>query len=339
MKYHVETSIAVRTLCVSERQNMFQKKSGSEKWSFSEKLILGGILVSIAVIIISIFVSFRPFTWEDLKHTAAELKAHAASLLVQLEEWSETLSPSMMGISKDDTILTLKAAERPDLFWETADIDGGGSVSHMDHTGEVGKASDFNDSSPNDGLKDVIYSCILDTSLGPMVYYNQGDIRWRDYLYGGQDPMSRYGCGPTCVAMVINSFGTASVSPIEMADWSAQNGGYATHSGSYHNLIPDSISAFGLNIESVTERTPENAAELLRSGHLLIALMGKGSLTEKGHFIVIAQLCENGNVYIADPANYENSVKEWDLRLLMDELKKSYDFGGPLWAVSLPDEG
>lgn len=315
---------------------MFQKKNASNKWTLPEKLILGGILASITVIVVRLSAFFLPFTWDDFQNMAAGLRVHAASLLAQIQEWGENLSPTVLGHAKDDDVLALKAAGRPDLFWESADIDGGGSLSRMDRTGEVGRASDFSDSSA-DYEEDMIYSCILDTALGPMVYYNQGDIRWRDYLYGGLDPMCRYGCGPTCVAMVINSFGTADVSPVEMADWSAQNGGYATHSGSYHNLIPDSISAFGLNIESVTKRTPENAAQLLQTGHLLIALMGKGSLTEKGHFIVIAQLCENGNVYIADPANYENSVKEWDLQLLMDELKKCYDYGGPLWAVSLPE--
>ncbi len=112
-------------------------------------------------------------------------------------------------------------------------------------------------------------------------------------------------------------------------------GGYARHGGSYHNLIPDSLSAFGLQVDSVTERTAENAASLLESGHILVALMGRGSLTQNGHFIVITQLCNNGNVYIADPANYENCTKEWNLQQLMDELKRVYDHGGPLWAVSM----
>ena len=67
--------------------------------------------------------------------------------------------------------------------------------------------------------------------------------------------------------------------------------------------------------------------------------MGKGTLTDNGHFIIIAQLTENGNVYIADPANYENSTKEWDLQQLINELKRSYDSGGPLWSVSLNPEG
>ena len=123
--------------------------------------------------------------------------------------------------------------------------------------------------------------------------------------------------------MLINSFTSTAVSPVEMADWSAANGYYARQSGSYHGLIPGSLSAFGLQVESVTDRTADNARSLLNSGHVLVALMGRGALTQNGHFIIIAQLSPSGNVYIADPASYENSTKEWDLQQLMDELKES----------------
>ena len=209
-------------------------------------------------------------------------------------------------------------------------------ISQMVRTDELGEISDMNAESVFPP-QDTIYSCMLDTAMGPLLYYNQGDIRWKEYLYGGQDRISKYGCGPVCVAMIINSFSSQGVTPVEMADWSAANGYYARQSGSYHGLIPGSLSAFGLQVESVTERTPERVSELLSSGHVLVALMGKGSLTQNGHFIIIAQLCGNGNVYIADPASYENSTKEWDLQLLMNELKRSYDSGGPLWAVSYRD--
>lgn len=49
-------------------------------------------------------------------------------------------------------------------------------------------------------------AAILDTCMGPMYYYNQGDTRWSSYLYGGSDPMLQYGCGPTAAAMLISSF-------------------------------------------------------------------------------------------------------------------------------------
>ena len=143
------------------------------------------------------------------------------------------------------------------------------------------------------------------------------------------------------VAMLVSSFSLegGTVNPQDMAEWAAANGHFATHSGSYHSLIPGSLEAFGLQVESVTDRTSDNARQLLNSGHVLVALMGRGALTQNGHFIIIAQLSSNGNVYIADPASYENSTKEWDLDLLMNELKKSYDSGGPLWAVSLSADG
>lgn len=183
----------------------------------------------------------------------------------------------------------------------------------------------------------AIYDAVLETSLGPMIYYNQGDSRWRDYLYGGADPMHTYGCGPTAVAMLITSFSPqhAAVTPVDMANWAAEHGHYAPQGGSYRSLIQSSLSAFGFQVKSVKDRSVANASALLSSGHVLVALMGPGALTDGGHFIIITQLLEDGTVTIADPNNMENSQKPWDLNLLMSELKKVSDSGAPLWAVSL----
>lgn len=106
-------------------------------------------------------------------------------------------------------------------------------------------------------------------------------------------------------------------------------------SGSYHSLIPSVLTAYGFQVESVTDHSPQNAASLLSSGHILVALMGKGSLTQNGHFVLITKLLPDGNVSIADPNSFDNSTCEWELPLLMDELKKVYDSGAPLWAVSM----
>ena len=180
-------------------------------------------------------------------------------------------------------------------------------------------------------------AAILDTSMGPMYYYNQGDIRWSSYLYGGSDPMLQYGCGPTAAAMLISSFtnGGEAITPVTIADWSSANGDYAPQSGSYHSLIPSVLTAYGFQVESVTDHSPQNAASLLSSGHILVALMGKGSLTQNGHFVLITKLLPDGNVSIADPNSFANSTCEWELPLLMGELKKVYDSGAPLWAVSM----
>ena len=205
-------------------------------------------------------------------------------------------------------------------------------------SGEMGEIEDF-DSSLMAGAEENTYYYIMDSAMGPMIYYNQGDSRWADYLYGGTDPIRSHGCGPTAAAMVISSFSPASLTPPEAAEWAASNGFYARGQGSYHSLITGSLTAYGLNVQSVTERSQEHVSDLLKEGSILIALMGKGSLTQNGHFIIITQILENGNVRIADPNSYSNSTKEWKLSQLLSELKQSRDSGAPLWAVSLPSEG
>ena len=184
------------------------------------------------------------------------------------------------------------------------------------------------------------YNVYLDTAMGPMSYYNQHDSHWGSYLYGGQDTISKYGCGPTTAAMIVSAFGNVngSITPKEMANWSASYGYFAPKSGSYHDYIPAVLSAFDLIVDSVKdgERTPEHVAELLNSGHILVALMGKGALTNGGHFIIITKQNPNGTVCIADPNSYNNTNKEWNPAQLMRELKKNYDAGGPLWSVRAP---
>ena len=183
------------------------------------------------------------------------------------------------------------------------------------------------------------YNVYLDTALGPMSYYNQHDSHWGSYLYGGKDSISKYGCGPTTAAMIVSAFGNVngSITPKEVANWSAAYGYYAPKSGSYHDYIPAVLSAFDLIVDSVSaeNRTPAGIADLLNNGHILVALMGKGALTNGGHFIIITKQNPNGTVSIADPNSYPNTQKEWDPAQLMRELKKNYDAGGPLWSVRI----
>ncbi len=180
------------------------------------------------------------------------------------------------------------------------------------------------------------YLVMLDSAMGPMLYYNQGDNRWRSYLYGGTDAMYQYGCGPTVVAMLINAFTEYDVIPPNLAEWAAINGYHSPNNGSRHGIIPGALSAYGLQVESVADADYETAAELLRSGHVLVALMGRGTFSNDGHFVIVTNILENGNVHIADCANFENTKMEWDLHLLLSELKHSSDDGAPLWAISYP---
>lgn len=294
---------------------------GKKSKSRTERLLAGGILAAVLAISLSLLIYFRPSFGRDLINAAMNAGHYAKDQVTEFVKGRSSSDETLSGETEEDQT-------EPPLL-ETAE-----ELPYMDHSPQLGDISDMTAEPVYPPQEDAVYSCMLDTAMGPLLYYNQGDIRWKEYLYGGQDRLAKYGCGPVCVSMLINSFTPVSVSPVEIADWSAANGYHAPQSGSYHGLIPGSLSAFGLQVESVTDRTADNARSLLNSGHVLVALMGRGALTQNGHFIIIAQLSPSGNVYIADPASYENSTKEWDLDQLMGELKKSYDSGGPLWAVS-----
>lgn len=284
-------------------------------------LLIPGILACVLAILSSLYIMYRPFTSEDV-FTAAENAGYF--LYEQAFRLSEKL-----GFQEGRPVL----AAAP--LCSGVDSMGGfltaDDIPFIESSGQMGYLLGFDPDHAQ--TLDTTYVAMLDTCAGPMLYYHQGDRRWGDFLYGGADPMSKYGCGPTAVSMIVNSFTPYPVTPVEIAQWSYDNHYYALHSGSYHSLIPEALSAYGLPAASVTDRSPEHVSDLLESGHILIALMGQGSLTENGHFVLFTRLLDNGNIRIADPADYENCAKEWNLEELLSELKKSYDSGGPLWTV------
>lgn len=251
------------------------------------------------------------------------------------EQWnSEELTSRALHSLRSAYVLAAGPETQPDAAEPKSQSEPAKDTDTLDVGLEKGELSDLD--APAEESASSVYEALLGTSLGSLIYYHQGDLRWGDYLYGGQDPMRTYGCGPTVAAMLVSSFSpqNVSITPPEMADWAFQHGYYAPQSGSYRSLIPGALTAFGLNVTSVKDRTPAHAAELLKNGHVLVALMGRGVLTQSGHFIIISQLLEDGSVSIADPNSLDNCRKSWDLELLMGELKKVSDSGAPLWAVS-----
>lgn len=184
---------------------------------------------------------------------------------------------------------------------------------------------------PQEGKYDVM----LDSVIGPLTYYNQSDSRWGGYLYGGKDPLSVYGCGPTVMAMVITSLTGNQVLPPNLADWAASNKSWCSGQGSFHRLIKDSSTAYGLQTFSIRDYSLNGIKKALDSNQLVVALMKRGHFTQQGHFIIITQYTEDGMLLIADSNNYENTKVEWDPELILHELNHHASSGGPLWSVGI----
>lgn len=178
------------------------------------------------------------------------------------------------------------------------------------------------------------YTLSLTSSIGTLTYYNQSDARWANYLYGGSDPLAAYGCGPTALAMLVNSFTEMPCQPPDIAAWAAANNYWSAGYGTKHEFVPDCANAFGMHAASFQNYTVEDLMAELRSGHVIVALMGPGHFSDSGHFIIITDDWSGNQVRVADPARLERTQMAWDAQIILDEMLVGASGGGPLWSVS-----
>ncbi len=164
-----------------------------------------------------------------------------------------------------------------------------------------------------------------------VVYYNQKDERYANKPYG-TDHIGGYGCGPTAMAIVVSSLTSQMVDPIQMAQWSYDNGYWCSKSGSYHALIPAAARNWGLPVSGCTAEEPQQLLDGLAQGKLIVALMSKGHFTSAGHFIVLRGV-KDGQILVADPASYSRSEQLWDLEIILEEASTRAGAGGPFWII------
>lgn len=164
-----------------------------------------------------------------------------------------------------------------------------------------------------------------------VTYFNQLDERYAQQPYG-TDHIGGYGCGPTCMAMVVSSLTDGYVEPTEMAQWSYENGYWCKGSGSYHALIPGAAASWGLPVSGCTASEPQRILDALAEGKLVVAIMSEGHFTRGGHFIVLRGV-KDGQILVADPASYHRSGQQWELSVILDEASRRAGAGGPFWII------
>lgn len=168
----------------------------------------------------------------------------------------------------------------------------------------------------------------------PVPHYYQTDPKWGNYLYGGYDPLNKYGCGPTAVSIVVSALTHKTITPPKMAKWSADQNYWVYRSGSLHSLIPNACAAFGLDVEKLYLYDQDSIRNILELDKLIIFLMGPGHFTDQGHYIVVHGMYSDGTIAISDPFSKKNTKKHWKLKTLIHELSKANDNGAPAWVIS-----
>ena len=172
--------------------------------------------------------------------------------------------------------------------------------------------------------------------LDGLTYFNQLDERWANEMYGKTDTIGVAGCGPTALAIAISNLTGDETDPVEVAEWSYENGYVCEGSGSYISLIPNAAEHFGLSVEKLGKSNAEELVEHLEDGKMIIAIMGAGHFTNTGHFIVLRGVTDDGKILVADPVSYNRSMIAWDVSTILKEVKNAGS-GGPFWSLSLPE--
>lgn len=165
-----------------------------------------------------------------------------------------------------------------------------------------------------------------------VVYFNQRDKRWSSLAYG-DGTIGGAGCGPTSLAMAISSLTSMTATPVEVCNWAASNGYKSKGGGSYWSLIPAAAKYYGLQVQGDV-REAQELVDALSDGKLVIAIMGKGHFTSRGHFLLLRGVTADGKILVADSASTKKSNMEWDLNLILKEVKKGSSSGGPFWILS-----
>jgi len=158
----------------------------------------------------------------------------------------------------------------------------------------------------------------------PKIY--QFDYRTTVCIINGQrKSVSTSGCGATSMSMVIRYLtGNAQQTPYTLFKWAYENGHY---SGS--GLDHEAISALG-RLYGVTGswigKNSQRILEALKSGHPVIAHMGPGIFTTRGHYIVLVGVTDDGKILVNDPNSKSRSGKAYPLSTILNQSKSSSPF-------------
>lgn len=154
-------------------------------------------------------------------------------------------------------------------------------------------------------------------------YYEQTWPVYTNYPYG-YNTLGGYGCGPTSMAMVISNLTNVTVSPTYMADWSVNNGFYFRGRGTAYGLFPAASAAYGIKCSTISVYDKNAVVSALKSGKLLLTVVGYGDFTRGRHFLLFRGITADGKLLLADSGKYENCLVEWDYNKVMGQVANSY---------------
>ena len=168
-------------------------------------------------------------------------------------------------------------------------------------------------------------------SIQGFIYFNQADAAWNDNGY----QIHSSGCGSTAMAVCISSLTGKWVTPVDTTVWAYKHG-YYTSAGASHEMVPALAKQYKLSCNGLgTDINKIRSA--LKKKHPVVALMGPGYFTKKGHFIVLVAIDNNDQVTVADVGSRERTQYKYLLKDVVAQTKAA-SAGGPCWEIYSKDK-
>jgi uncharacterized protein YraI len=173
-------------------------------------------------------------------------------------------------------------------------------------------------------------------------YFMQTDARWSSVDYstkGETTTIGKSGCGPTCMAMLLNTFADKSITPVTTCAWSLAHGYKALNQGTYYTYFKAHAAVYGFECfqlnpsdlrnmkENEANQYHNKALNYIRNGQYVICCMGKGLWTSSGHFII--WYAYDGKCKINDPASTNSNRTNGDYATLKSQVKYYFIFTNP----------
>lgn len=136
-------------------------------------------------------------------------------------------------------------------------------------------------------------------------YFSQNDPRWAGKAYNmGVDnaTMGDAGCGPTAMAMAVNTAkARQEVTPMQMANMAKMTGN-RDNTGTNSKFIGQAAAISGLSTSQMDNPSGYDISRGVATGNPVV-LLGKGgsTYTNAGHYVVAVGHDSNGNILINDP--------------------------------------
>ena len=133
----------------------------------------------------------------------------------------------------------------------------------------------------------------------------------------------------TAVAMVLTAINKKEITPVETTEWGIDNKADIPNEQGEITYFDNIAKTYEVECETM-ELTKENILKNISDGKYMIISMDEGKFGNKGNYIVITGITEDGKIKIADPNSQENSEMTWDLSVFLEEGLKLWGFSKPV---------